>query len=110
MSRDERLYLEDILASCDKVLGAISAANFDQIRRQALVYDGIIFNLLTIGEAVKHLSPATRARYSEIPWPEIAGLRDIIAHGYFGIDEDIIRQVVTHHLAPLRATVQRILA
>ena len=109
MSRDERLYLEDILASCEKILGATSTVSLDELRRSDLTYDGVIFNLYTIGEAVKHLSTEARARQPDIPWRKIAGLRDIIAHGYFRIDDGIVADVVAHHLAPLRAAVQQLL-
>lgn len=58
--------------------------------------------LENIGEAVKNLSEEFRTRYPDIPWKEIAGMRDILTHQYFGIDLELTWATVQHDLAPLR--------
>lgn len=63
------------------------------------------FQFVVIGEAVKHLTPATREKAPEIPWVDIAGLRDLIAHEYFRIDIHRVLEVVEHDLPSLEQAV-----
>jgi uncharacterized protein with HEPN domain len=52
--------------------------------------DGILMNFHVIGEAVKQLPDDLKARYDDVKWRQIAGMRDIVAHLYFALDQDII--------------------
>ncbi len=78
-----------------------------------MVHDAIIRNLEILGEAAKSVPPGTRDLDAEIAWRRVAGLRDILAHAYFGIDEEIVWNVVSievpallPRLLALRATVE----
>jgi uncharacterized protein with HEPN domain len=62
-----------------------------------------------MGEAVKKVSAATRAAHSEIPWKDIAGMRDRVVHEYFGVSLDIVWDVVKNHVPPLREKLRRAL-
>lgn len=66
-------------------------------------------NLTVIGEAVKNLPEDLRKRYPEVEWRKIAGLRDIVVHEYFGIDEDILWDVVKNKVPELLDAVEHIL-
>jgi len=74
-----------------------------------LLHDALLFQFVVIGEAVKHLSPAIRESTSEIPWADVAGLRDLIAHEYFRIDIHRVLEIVDHDLPPLEQAVDRLL-
>jgi uncharacterized protein with HEPN domain len=63
-----------------------------------------------IGEAAKHVSGRTRALAPGIPWREIAGARDRLAHGYFEVDLDILWNIATVDLPALRPELERLLA
>lgn len=65
----------------------------------------VILNLLIIGEAVKHIDKGSLAGHPEIPWDDIAGLRDIIAHKYFHLDLHLIWDVVSKNLSLLASAV-----
>lgn len=65
----------------------------------------VILNLLIIGEAVKHIDKESLASHPGIPWDDIAGLRDIIAHKYFHLDLELIWDVVSKNLSPLASAV-----
>jgi uncharacterized protein with HEPN domain len=67
--------------------------------------DAILYNLLIIGEAVKALTDETRAHQPDVPWRQIGGLRDLIAHEYFRIDMREVQRIVDQDLAPLDAAV-----
>jgi len=55
-----------------------------------LVRDAVLWNLLVLGEAAKQVPAHIRLEHSAIEWRKISGFRDVLAHGYFGLDEDII--------------------
>ncbi|PID90879.1 MAG: hypothetical protein CSA97_00610 [Bacteroidetes bacterium] len=63
--------------------------------------DMVCYRLQILGEAAKGVGEELKAQYDNIPWREMCGLRDILAHDYFGLDFDIIWDVVEHRLPPL---------
>ena len=66
-----------------------------------LVQDAVIRNLEIIGEATKAIDPQLRSRRSDIPWAQVAGLRDRLIHGYFTVDPRLVWHVVRNELASL---------
>ena len=110
MSRDYRLYLDDIRESCEKVLRYTHSLSFDQFMRDEKTFDAVVRNLAVIGEAVKHIPPEMRSHYPNMEWRKIAGLRDIVIHEYFGLDVDILWDVVQNHVPVLLDYVLQILA
>lgn len=63
-----------------------------------MIQDAVVRNLEIIGEAVKRLPDAIRKQHSDVEWRKIAGLRDILVHAYFGVDVEIIWDVIQHKL------------
>lgn len=70
--------------------------------------DAVVRNLEVMGEAAKNISSAFKARYPDVPWKEIAGLRDKLIHFYFGIDYKIVWSVVKKELPKLRKQIEAI--
>lgn len=107
MNKD-RLYLESILECLDRIAKYTSegeAAFLDS----HLVQDGVVRNLISIGEATKNLSAALRAAHPQIPWRQIAGMRDVLIHDYLKVNLARVWRTVADDLPPLRATVQQLL-
>jgi uncharacterized protein with HEPN domain len=71
--------------------------------------DAVLRNLEILGEAVKQVSGNLKAAHPEIPWRQIAGLRDKLIHEYFGVDLELIWKVVEDDLPHLRERVERLL-
>jgi uncharacterized protein with HEPN domain len=109
VSRDSWLYLEDMRTSCEKVLRYTRRLTVDQFMQDEKTFDAVVRNLEIIGEAAKHIPREMRTRYPQVEWRKIAGLRDVIAHEYFGIDLDILWDIVENQVPPLLENLQRIL-
>jgi uncharacterized protein with HEPN domain len=101
-SRNANLYLQDILQACDDILnftqGMESAAELQSDRRTFLA---VIHSLQTIGEAARQMPKSFREKHPDFPWRETASLRNVIAHEYFGLDVDIIWDVVRTRIPTL---------
>jgi uncharacterized protein with HEPN domain len=69
----------------------------------------MVHHLMIIGEAVRAIDPAVRARYPSVPWRQIAGMRSILVHDYFRINRDVVWETVEKHVGPLKREVERIL-
>ena len=109
MSRDPRVYLEDILEAAGRVRAYVAESDKDGLAADSMRLDAVIRNLEVIGEAVKCLPDALTDRYPDVDWRKIAGLRDILIHHYFGIDLDIIWDVVESKLPELESAIRPIL-
>jgi uncharacterized protein with HEPN domain len=73
-----------------------------------IVIDAVAMRLLEIGEAVKAVSPQLTATEPDIPWSDIAGMRDFLAHHYFATNPEIIQLTIDKRLAPLADAVERL--
>ncbi len=82
---------------------------FDEFMEDELIQDGVVRNLEIIGEAVKHIPEDVKKNYPDIEWRKIAGLRDILIHAYFGIDLDVVWDVVKNKIPELKEKVENIL-
>ena len=109
MEKDDTVYLRHILDAVNTVeeyLHGVSEAKFKSTR---LLQDGAIRQIEVIGEAVRHVSKDLRKTYSEIPWQDIAGMRDKLIHDYFGVDLEKVWLTTQEDLPPLKEKVLEIL-
>ena len=83
--------------------------NFEDFSNNELIQDGVIRNLEIIGEAVKNLPDDVKKDYPEVEWRKIAGLRDILIHAYFGVDLEVIWDIVKNKVPELKEMVREIL-
>ena len=109
MPRDSRVYLEDILEATRKITvytGSLSKSAFLEDEK---TLDAVVRNLEVIGEAVKKLPENLRAKHSAVEWKKIAGLRDILIHEYFGLDAEIVWDIVQNKVPALDREVRTML-
>ena len=109
MSRDLRLYLTDILIAGEKILRYTEGMNFENFVADDRTFDAVIRNLQIIGEAVKNIPNDVRELNPEMEWRKIAGLRDILAHAYFQIEDEIIWDVMQNKVPSLLGVVSQLL-
>ena len=104
MSRYDSEWLSDIV-------DAIAAIRNYQQRgdlSDGLIFDAIRLRLIEIGEAVKRIDPETLALEPDIPWAEIAGMRDRLAHRYFDTSHAIVQATIDDDLPKLEGGVKRL--
>jgi uncharacterized protein with HEPN domain len=105
----ERWRLQHIAEAIDDIIRH-AAHRGDGTTSGELILHAVLYNIGVVGEAVGQLSEETRALAPEIPWKQIKGMRNLLAHEYFNIDADLVWRTVDEHMASLRAAVQKLLA
>ncbi len=94
--------------ACGKVVRYIGDMDKDAFIADEKTYDAVLRNLEVIGEASKQLPSEVQSRRSEMDWRKVAGLRDVIAHAYFGIDHEILWDIVRNKVPLLVDVIKRI--
>lgn len=109
MARDEMIYLRHILDAIERVEEYLQGVGESQFNDTHLLQDGVIRQIEIIGEAVRHLSKDIRHTYPEIPWQDVAGMRDKLIHDYFGVDVEKVWLTAQEDLPVLKSQVTGIL-
>lgn len=99
--RDWKLFLDDILEAAGRIIQYAEDMTFETFLSDHRTYDAVVRNLEIIGEAAKNIPSEIRANYPDIEWRKISGLRDILAHVYFGLDDEVLWDIVENKLVEL---------
>jgi uncharacterized protein with HEPN domain len=99
--RDPELLVEDMLAAIRKIERYTSGMDKDLFRGDEKTVDAVVRNLEILGEATRQMPEDFTAQHPEVPWRQIAGLRNRIVHDYIGLDLEIIWEVIQHDLPQL---------
>ncbi|MBI2574478.1 DUF86 domain-containing protein [Candidatus Woesearchaeota archaeon] len=106
--RDYRDYISDIWESISDIENFAAGLNFNDFLKDKKTINATIRSLEIIGEAAKKIPNRIRAKYPEIPWQEIAGMRDKLIHEYHGVDLEIVWTVIKEDLLPLKSNIKRL--
>ena len=107
--RDSRLYLEDMLRFCDRVIAYRGVLDMPALQADAMRFDAVLRNLELIGEAATHVPDTVRAAHPEIPWRLVVATRNRLIHGYLGIDDDIVWSIVSADVPALQDRLSELL-
>jgi len=106
----EQAFLSDIGEATRRIQSYTTGMNYEAFLSDTKTQDAVVRNLEIIGEATKQLSESVRQQAPQIPWRNIARMRDKLIHHYFGVNLDIVWQVIQHDLVPLLSAIDSILA
>jgi uncharacterized protein with HEPN domain len=109
MSFEPRDYLRHILTEADYLVAATADLTFAEYEQDETLRRAFIRSLEVIGEAAKKVPAEFRAEHPEIEWRAMAAMRDRLIHGYFGVDHELVWEVVVRRIPDLRKRVAAIL-
>jgi len=99
--RDTSLLLEDMLESSNKIKRYTSNLTYNSFVNDEKTIDAVVRNFEIIGEAANRIDPDFRANNPELEWKRIRGFRNRIVHDYFGIDYEIVWEIIENNLDEL---------
>lgn len=107
--RDTEILLADTIESIDKILLYTKDVSFNDFSKDDRTIDAVIRNLEIIGEAANKISETAKREIKNVEWYKIVGLRNVVIHEYFGVDINIIWQVIVNNLKPLKESIENYL-
>lgn len=109
MPRDYKVYLDDVLEAIKKINKYTSGMSQEAFFSDPKTIDAVVRNLEVLGEAIKKVPESIRAKYPDVEWKKVASLRDILIHEYFGINVQIIWDIVKNKLLVLEKQITSII-
>ncbi|MGD9091658.1 MAG: DUF86 domain-containing protein [Anaerolineales bacterium] len=109
MKKDVLVYLEDILDAMEKAETFIEGLTYKQFEADLRTNFAVVRAIEIIGEATKRLPTALRDQYPDIPWKDMAGMRDVIIHGYDNVNLQIVWGVVKQDIPEIKPQIRQIL-
>ena len=106
--RDYSDYLQDIIDSCSDVQEFIKGMSYSDFIGDKKTKSATIRAIEVIGEAVKNIPTAFRVKHPNIPWKQIAGMRDKLIHEYFGVDAKVLWKTATEDVPMIRVEFKKI--
>jgi uncharacterized protein with HEPN domain len=108
--RRDKEYLSDIIEAIERIAQYAEGLAYSDFIQDKKTQDAVVRNLEVIGEAAKGITGALKKRYPEIPWSDMAKLRDRLAHHYFGINYEIVWNIVSKELPSVHDQLASVLA
>ncbi len=108
-TRDWRIYIQDMIAFSQKVLSYTEGLDQEAFIADERTYDATLRNLELIGEAASHIPNEVREAHPRIQWRGIIGTRNRVAHGYLGIDDDVVWDIIQTDIPNLLPALQNLL-
>lgn len=109
MKRDISIYLKDVLENMERIQLFTNNMSYEEFSSDEKTHYAVIRCIEIIGEAVKHIPDSVRREYPEIPWKDIAGMRDKVIHFYFGVNLERIWLTVTEDIPELEPLIEKVL-
>jgi uncharacterized protein with HEPN domain len=108
-TKEPKIFLEHILNSIEEIYNHIGEMGKDEFFEDVKTQDSVIRRMQIIGEAVKNIPDKFRINYPDIPWKDMAGLRDVLVHEYFDVDLEEIWALLSNDLKDLKVKINQAL-
>ena len=109
MKKDDTIYVRHILDATERINEYLEGVTEAEFLQTGLLQDAVVRQLEIVGEATRNLSEELRTKHSDVPWREVIGLRNRIAHDYLNVDFQLVWEVVQYDLPILKSRVLQIL-
>jgi uncharacterized protein with HEPN domain len=109
LKRTCKLYLTDILEAIERIENYLKGLTFEEFYKNKLFVDAVVRNFEIIGEATKHIPEEVKKEHGQIQWSKMAGMRDKLAHEYFGVNIEIIWKTAKNRLPALKPLIEELL-
>lgn len=107
--RDVSLFFGDILEAIERISNYTDGVSQEEFCNDQKTIDAVVRNIEIIGEAAANIPDELRYSNSHIPWKKIVGARNIVIHKYFGVDTNILWNIIKKQLPPLKSQISEIL-
>lgn len=103
-------YLSDMLQAAVETLTFVQGMDFPAFSTDRRTSLAVVRSFEIIGEAARHVPASIRRRNPQVPWKDMADMRNLLIHEYFGVDLEVLWRTVQEDLPPLRDEIRRMLA
>ncbi|MCL4456009.1 MAG: DUF86 domain-containing protein [Nitrospirae bacterium] len=110
MTRDFSLFAEDILASITWIEQFTASIEFEQFLADEKTKTAVVKKLEILGEAAKNIPKTVRDKHKNLPWADMARMRDKLSHEYFGVRYDIVWKVVKEKLPVIKPLIEKLIS
>lgn len=106
--KSDEAYIIHMQLCLSKIVRYSKGLTLDEFKKNEIIQDAVVRNIEIIGEASKRLSLGLKQTYLEIPWKEIAGMRDKLVHDYMGVDVEVVWKTIKKDVPQLRSMLRKI--
>ena len=106
MKREYIDYLKDIIAAIDNIDGFVKGMSIEEFKEDEKTLFAVIRALEVIGEAAKKIPAAIKNKHKQIPWKEMAGMRDKLIHEYFGVNINVVWKTIKQDISAIKPLIK----
>ena len=106
--KDDSIYIDHIINSINRILDYISGKDREAFEADLVTQDAVVRQLEVIGEATKRVSKELRSKNPDIPWSDMAGMRDVLIHDYIDVDLGVVWKTASEDVPNLKALILKL--